>query len=73
MVIHGAAEPTRGLLNLDRAHSEHCRGIGLEAAGVCLDARGFIRFNERLETTALDVWAIGDCAGSPQFTHVSVR
>jgi pyruvate/2-oxoglutarate dehydrogenase complex dihydrolipoamide dehydrogenase (E3) component len=47
-------------------------GIGLEAAGVCLDARGFIRFNERLETTAPDVWAIGDCAGSPQFTHVSV-
>ncbi len=47
-------------------------GIGLEAAGVGLDARGFIRVNERLETTAPDVWAIGDCAGSPQFTHVSV-
>jgi pyruvate/2-oxoglutarate dehydrogenase complex dihydrolipoamide dehydrogenase (E3) component len=47
-------------------------GIGLEAAGVCLDAGGFIRVNERLETTAPDVWAIGDCAGSPQFTHVSV-
>ena len=47
-------------------------GIGLEAAGVALDARGFIRVNERLETTAPDVWAIGDCAGSPRFTHVSV-
>ena len=47
-------------------------GIGLEAAGVCLDARGFIRVNERLETTAPDVWAAGDCAGSPHFTHVSV-
>jgi pyruvate/2-oxoglutarate dehydrogenase complex dihydrolipoamide dehydrogenase (E3) component len=47
-------------------------GIGLDVAGVCLDARGFIRVNERLETTAPDVWAIGDCAGSPQFTHVSV-
>ncbi len=47
-------------------------GIGLQAAGVCLDARGFIRVNERLETTAPDVWALGDCAGSPQFTHVSV-
>jgi pyruvate/2-oxoglutarate dehydrogenase complex dihydrolipoamide dehydrogenase (E3) component len=46
-------------------------GIGLEAAGVFLDARGFIRVNERLETTAPDIWAIGDCAGSPQFTHVS--
>jgi len=47
-------------------------GIGLEAAGVCLDARGFIRVNERLETTAPDIWAVGDCAGSPQFTHISV-
>ena len=26
--------------------------------------------NERLETTAESVWAMGDCAGSPQFTHV---
>jgi len=47
-------------------------GIGLEEAGVELDPRGYIRVNERLETTAPDVWAIGECAGSPQFTHVSV-
>src|SRR5262249_43039317 len=46
-------------------------GIGLEEAGVELDARGYIRVNERLETTAPDVWAMGDCAGSPQFTHVA--
>ncbi len=47
-------------------------GIGLEEAGVELDARGYIRVNERLETSASDVWAIGECAGSPQFTHVSI-
>jgi pyruvate/2-oxoglutarate dehydrogenase complex dihydrolipoamide dehydrogenase (E3) component len=47
-------------------------GIGLEEAGVELDARGYVRVNERLETTAPGVWAIGECAGSPQFTHVSV-
>jgi pyruvate/2-oxoglutarate dehydrogenase complex dihydrolipoamide dehydrogenase (E3) component len=47
-------------------------GIGLEEAGVELDARGYIRVNERLETTAPNVWAIGECAGSPQFTHASV-
>jgi pyruvate/2-oxoglutarate dehydrogenase complex dihydrolipoamide dehydrogenase (E3) component len=47
-------------------------GIGLEQAGLQLDDRGYIRVNERLETTAPDVWAIGECAGSPQFTHVSV-
>jgi pyruvate/2-oxoglutarate dehydrogenase complex dihydrolipoamide dehydrogenase (E3) component len=46
--------------------------IGLDKAGVKLDARGFVQVNERLETTAPGVWAIGECAGSPQFTHVSV-
>ena len=45
--------------------------IGLEEAGVELDGRGYIRVNERLETTAPNVWAMGECAGSPQFTHVS--
>jgi pyruvate/2-oxoglutarate dehydrogenase complex dihydrolipoamide dehydrogenase (E3) component len=46
--------------------------IGLDKAGVELDARGFIRVNERLEASAAGVWAIGEAAGSPQFTHVSV-
>ena len=45
--------------------------IGLDKAGIALDARGYIRVNDRLETTAPDVWAMGDCAGSPQFTHVA--
>jgi pyruvate/2-oxoglutarate dehydrogenase complex dihydrolipoamide dehydrogenase (E3) component len=47
-------------------------GIGLDKAGIALDARGFVQVNERLETTATGVWAIGESAGSPQFTHVSV-
>ncbi len=47
-------------------------GIGLETTGVELDARRYIRVNERLETTGEGVWAIGECAGSPHFTHVSV-
>jgi len=46
--------------------------IGLGAAGVELDARGYIHVDDRLETTASNVWAIGECAGSPQFTHVSI-
>ncbi len=46
-------------------------GIGLDVAGVELDGRGYIAVNERLETSAPDVWALGECAGSPQFTHVS--
>jgi pyruvate/2-oxoglutarate dehydrogenase complex dihydrolipoamide dehydrogenase (E3) component len=47
-------------------------GIGLAEAGIELDDRGYIRVNDRLETTASGVWALGECAGSPQFTHVSV-
>ena len=47
-------------------------GIGLEKIGVELDNRGYIRVNERLETTASGVWAMGECAGSPHFTHASV-
>ncbi len=47
------------------------RGIGLESAGVELDLRGYVKVNERLETTAPGVWAMGECAGSPQFTHVA--
>jgi pyruvate/2-oxoglutarate dehydrogenase complex dihydrolipoamide dehydrogenase (E3) component len=47
------------------------KGIGLELAGVELTERGYIKVNERLETTAPDVWAIGECAGSPQFTHIA--
>ena len=47
-------------------------GIGLAQAGVELDERGYIRVNERLETSAPGVWALGESAGSPQFTHASV-
>ncbi|MGB8538796.1 MAG: FAD-dependent oxidoreductase [Acidobacteriaceae bacterium] len=46
--------------------------IGLELAGIELTDRGYLKVNERLETTAPGVWAIGEVAGSPQFTHVSV-
>lgn len=46
-------------------------GIGLERAGIEIDARGHVKVNERLQTTAAGVWAVGDCAGSPHFTHVA--
>jgi pyruvate/2-oxoglutarate dehydrogenase complex dihydrolipoamide dehydrogenase (E3) component len=47
-------------------------GVGLEIAGVEVTPTGWIQVNDRLETTAPDVWAIGECAGSPQFTHASM-
>jgi len=47
-------------------------GLCLELAGVELTDRGYIKVNERLQTTAPGVWAIGEIAGSPQFTHISI-
>src|SRR5262249_54952780 len=47
------------------------QNIGLDKTGVALDGRGYIQVNERLETTAPGIWALGECAGSPQFTHIS--
>ena len=47
-------------------------GMGLEVAGVTLDNRGYLKVNNRLETAAPSVWGIGECAGSPQFTHASL-
>jgi len=46
-------------------------GIGLDLAGVKTTKKGFVEVNERLETSAPGVWALGDCAGSPLFTHIS--
>lgn len=46
--------------------------IGLELAGVDLDGRGFIQVDERLQTSAPGIWALGEVAGSPMFTHVSL-
>ena len=46
-------------------------GLDLEKAGVQTTEQGYVKVNERLATTAPDVWAVGDCAGSPHFTHIS--
>jgi pyruvate/2-oxoglutarate dehydrogenase complex dihydrolipoamide dehydrogenase (E3) component len=62
-------EGTHLLVSVGR--TPNTKGIGLEQVGVELDERGYITVNDRLETTASNVWAMGDCAGSPQFTHVA--
>jgi pyruvate/2-oxoglutarate dehydrogenase complex dihydrolipoamide dehydrogenase (E3) component len=46
-------------------------GLGLELTGVQLDEHGYVKVNDRLLTTSANIWAMGDCAGSPQFTHVA--
>jgi len=45
--------------------------LNLQAAGVRTDEHGFMRVNERLETTVEGVWALGDVKGGPAFTHIS--
>ena len=47
-------------------------GVGLDVAGVALDSRGFIKVDEHLQTTAPGIWGLGESAGSPMFTHVSM-
>ena len=44
--------------------------IDLAKTGVELTPSGHIRVSERLRTSAEGIWAVGDCAGSPHFTHI---
>ena len=45
--------------------------LGLEAAGIATDKRGYIEVDEALRTTNPDVWALGDCNGKGAFTHTA--
>ncbi len=45
--------------------------LNLGAAGVRIDAKGFVQTNERLETSAPGIYAVGDVKGGPAFTHIS--
>ena len=45
--------------------------LNLQKAGVETDNRGFVRVNDRLETTAKGIYALGDIKGGPAFTHIS--
>lgn len=53
------------------ARTPNTKDIGLELTGVELTDHGYVKVNERLETTAPGVWAVGEVAGSPHFTHIS--
>jgi pyruvate/2-oxoglutarate dehydrogenase complex dihydrolipoamide dehydrogenase (E3) component len=45
--------------------------LGLDKAGIATDARGYIKVNGRMETSAAGIWAMGDVKGGPAFTHIS--
>ena len=71
--IHGGSEIVlQGThLLVASGRTPNTQDIGLEFAGVALTPSGHVQVNERLETTAPEIYAIGDCAGSPHFTHIS--
>ena len=46
-------------------------GLGLEAAGIQTDKRGYITVDEQCRTSAEGVWAVGDCNGRGAFTHTA--
>ena len=70
---HGQRKIEGTDLLIATGRTPNTQGIELEATGVELDAHGYIRVNDRLETSAASVWAMGDCAGSPQFMHVAIN
>jgi pyruvate/2-oxoglutarate dehydrogenase complex dihydrolipoamide dehydrogenase (E3) component len=70
---NGTAKTVKGSHVLVAAgRTPNTEGLELDLAGVELTDRGYIKVNERLQTDADGVWAIGEVAGSPQFTHISV-
>ena len=71
-------EQASGLLTLDGSHLLVATGrvsnsdtLNLSAAGIQTDGHGFIKTNDKLETSAPDVYALGDIKGGPAFTHIS--
>ncbi|MBV8114026.1 MAG: FAD-dependent oxidoreductase [Silvibacterium sp.] len=72
MTVGGSEQVLEGTdLLVATGRTPNTVGIGLELAGVELTDRGFIKVDEHRRTTAPDVWAVGDCVGSPFFTHIS--
>jgi pyruvate/2-oxoglutarate dehydrogenase complex dihydrolipoamide dehydrogenase (E3) component len=72
VMVDGKAQTVEGtdlLVATGRVPNTHA--LNPAAAGIETDEDGFIRANERLETTAPGVWVIGDVKGGPQFTHIS--
>jgi pyruvate/2-oxoglutarate dehydrogenase complex dihydrolipoamide dehydrogenase (E3) component len=72
VMVEGKAQTVEGtdlLVATGRVPNTHA--LNPAAAGIETDEHGFIRSNERLETTAHGVWVIGDVKGGPQFTHIS--
>ncbi|MDE2094175.1 MAG: FAD-containing oxidoreductase [Burkholderiales bacterium] len=67
----GARTVTGSHLLLAVGRRPNTDDLGLDAAGVALDARGYIVVDDELRTSAVGVWALGDANGKGAFTHTS--
>jgi len=67
----GAPEVAGSHLLLAVGRKPNTDDLGLDKAGVRCDARGYIIVDDRLQTTAPGVWALGDCNGKGAFTHTA--
>ena len=68
----GTEEEIRGThLLLATGRQPNTSDLGLDKAGVEVDARGYIKVDDQLRTTAPGIWALGDCNGVGAFTHTS--
>ena len=73
-------EDTNGQFKISGSHVLFAIGrktniddLGLEAAGIEVDERGFIKVDDELKTNVEGIWALGDCNGQGAFTHTSLN
>jgi len=67
----GAPEVVGSHVLLATGRRPNTDDLGLDAAGVATDARGYVTVNDRLETSVPGIWALGDCNGRGAFTHTA--
>ena len=67
----GAPEESGSHILLAVGRDPNTHDLGLDAAGVKMDARGYIEVDDQLRTNVPGIWALGDCNGRGAFTHTS--
>jgi pyruvate/2-oxoglutarate dehydrogenase complex dihydrolipoamide dehydrogenase (E3) component len=67
----GASTVTGSHLLVATGRIPNSDDLGLDKAGIAMNKNGSIKVNNKLETSAPGIWALGDCKGGPAFTHIS--
>ncbi len=69
--INGAPEILGSHVLLAMGRKPNTDDLGLDAAGIQIDQRGYIKVDDQLRTSAPGIWAMGDCNGRGAFTHTA--